>query len=53
MVLMGATFEDEDQLFKGVMNVVRRTPRQELEAIFDEWLVRLEACILQSGDDVD
>jgi hypothetical protein len=51
--LMGATFEDEDQLFQGVMHVLHRTPRDELEAVFDERLVRLDACIQRAGDYVE
>jgi hypothetical protein len=36
MILMGATFEDETQLFQGVMDVLHRIPRNKLEADFDE-----------------
>jgi hypothetical protein len=32
-VLMEATFEDEDQVFQGVMNVLQRIPRDKLEAV--------------------
>jgi hypothetical protein len=52
-VLMGATFEDADPLFQGVMDVLHRIPRDEVEAVFDEWLVRLGACIQRAGDYVE
>jgi hypothetical protein len=51
--LMEATFEDEDQLFQCVTDVLHRIPRDELESVFDQWLVRLEACIQRAGDYVE
>jgi hypothetical protein len=51
--LMGVTFEDDNQLFQDVMDVLRRIPRNELEAVFDAWLVRLDACIQRAGDYVE
>jgi hypothetical protein len=50
---MGATFGDEDQLFQGVVYVLHRIPRDELEAVFDKWLVRLDASIRRAGDHVE
>jgi hypothetical protein len=35
------------------MDVLYRIPRDELEAVFDEWLVRLDVCIQRTGDDVE
>jgi hypothetical protein len=51
--LMGATFEDEDQFFQGVMDVLHRIPRDEFEALFHEWLARLDACVQRAGDYVE
>jgi hypothetical protein len=51
--LIGATFEDEDQLFQGVMDLPHRISRDELEAVFDEWLVRLDACLQRTADYVE
>jgi hypothetical protein len=53
MALMGATFEDEGQLFQGVVDILHRIPRDEPEAVFDEWLLRLDACIQRTGDYVE
>jgi histone-lysine N-methyltransferase SETMAR len=51
--LMGVRFDDEDQLFQGVMDVLHRILREQLEAVFDEWLVRTDACIQRAGDSVE
>jgi hypothetical protein len=53
MALMGATFENEDQLFQDVMDMLHRIPRDKLEAVSEEWLVRLDACIQGVGDCVE
>jgi hypothetical protein len=41
MALMGAAFAD-DELLQGVMEVLNEIPREELEAVFEEWLPRLD-----------
>jgi hypothetical protein len=46
---MRAIFEHEGHLFQGVMDVFHRIPRDQLEAVFDEWLVGLEARIQRVG----
>jgi hypothetical protein len=51
--LMGATFEDENQLFQDVMDMLHWIPGDKLEAVFDEWLVRLDTCIQRVGDYVE
>jgi hypothetical protein len=51
--LMGVTLKDESQLFQCVMNVLHRIPRDELEAVFHEWLVRLDARMQRAGDYVE
>jgi histone-lysine N-methyltransferase SETMAR len=51
--LMGATFEDAEQLLQAVMTVLNGISRDELERVFSEWLVRLDACVPQGGDYVE
>jgi hypothetical protein len=51
--LMRATFEDEKRLFQSVMDVLHRIPRDELEIVFNKWLVRLDACVPRAGDYVE
>jgi histone-lysine N-methyltransferase SETMAR len=51
--LMGATFEDAEQLLQAVMAVLNGISRDELERVFEEWLVRLDACVQQGGDYVE
>jgi hypothetical protein len=43
--LMSVTFDDENRLLSGVTTVLIAIPLEELEAIFEEWLCRLAACI--------
>jgi hypothetical protein len=51
--LIAATFEDEDQLFQGVMEMLHRIPRDDLKAVFDQRLVKLNTCIQRAGDYVE
>jgi hypothetical protein len=53
MVLMGAPFADGDELLQGVMKVLNGISREELEAVFPEWLLRLDRCIQQNGEHVE
>jgi hypothetical protein len=45
MVLMGATFAGDGELLQGMMVVLNGISREELEVIFEEWLLRLDRCI--------
>jgi hypothetical protein len=45
MALMVAAFADDDELLQGVMEVLNRISREELEAGFEEWLLKLDRCI--------
>jgi hypothetical protein len=49
MMLIGGAFAD-DELLQGVMEVLNRTSQEELGAVFEEWLVRLDRCIQQNGE---
>jgi histone-lysine N-methyltransferase SETMAR len=51
--LQGMIFEDENELLAGMTDVLMGIPREELEAVFDEWLLRLDACIQRQGDYVE
>jgi histone-lysine N-methyltransferase SETMAR len=51
--LMGAEFADEQSLFDGVLRVLASISRDELEAVFAEWLMRLDKCIQIGGDYVE
>jgi iron only hydrogenase large subunit-like protein len=51
MALSGAEFEDEHELFDGVMEVFNVITRDESESVFEEWVARLDACIQGGGDD--
>jgi hypothetical protein len=53
MVPMGRTFNDENELFRCVIEMLKGISRDELEAVVQEWLVRFDTCILQSGDYVE
>jgi hypothetical protein len=50
MALMGAAFADDDQLLQGVMEVLNGISREELEAVFEERLLRLDRYIQQNGE---
>jgi histone-lysine N-methyltransferase SETMAR len=51
--LQGAIFADENELLAGSTDVLTGIPREEIEAVFDEWLLRLDVCIQRQGDDVE
>jgi hypothetical protein len=48
--LMAAEFETERDLFDGPIGVPSAIPRDELKAVFDEWLIRLDVPIQRKGD---
>jgi hypothetical protein len=35
---------------QGVVDLLNGIPRGELEAVFDQWLARLDMCIQQQGE---
>jgi hypothetical protein len=45
MALMGAAFADNDQLLQGMMKVFNEILREELEAAFEERVLRRDRCI--------
>jgi hypothetical protein len=52
IALMSAAFAD-DELLQGVMKVLNGISREELEAVFEEWLLRLDRCIQPNGEYVE
>jgi hypothetical protein len=44
IALMGAAFADDNELLQDVMEVLNGISREELEAVFEEWLLRLDRC---------
>jgi hypothetical protein len=53
MALIGAIFANNDELLQGVMEVLNGISREELDVVFEEWLLRLERCIQQNGEYVE
>jgi hypothetical protein len=51
--LMGSVFENEPELLDGIMRVLDRRTRDELESAFEEWVARLDVCIHRGGDYVE
>jgi histone-lysine N-methyltransferase SETMAR len=51
MMLMGAFAHDE--LLQGVMKVFNGISREEIEVVFEEWLLKSERCIQQNGEYVE
>jgi hypothetical protein len=43
--LMGPVFENEQELLDGIMRVLDRIRRDELESVFEELVARLDVCI--------
>jgi hypothetical protein len=50
MALMGAAFASYDGLLQGVMGLLTGISREELEAVFEEWLLRLDKWIQQNRE---
>jgi hypothetical protein len=53
MALMGAVFANDDELLQGVMEALNKISREEPEAIFEEWLLRLPRYIQHNGEYVE
>jgi hypothetical protein len=53
MMLMSAAFSEDNELLQGAMKVLNGTSREELEAVFEEWLLRLDRSIQQNGEYVE
>jgi hypothetical protein len=53
MALMGAAFVDDDELLQGVMEVLNGSSQEDLEAVFEQWLLRLDRCIQQNGEYIE
>jgi hypothetical protein len=50
---MGPVSENEQELLDGIIRVLDRITRDELESVFEEWVARLDVCIHQGGDDIE
>jgi hypothetical protein len=46
---MRSVFENEQELLDGIMRVLDRITRGELESVFEEWLAKLDICIHRGG----
>jgi hypothetical protein len=53
MALKGVIFEDDNRLPARVIEILMAIPPEELVAISEEWLSRLEACIQGDGENVE
>jgi histone-lysine N-methyltransferase SETMAR len=51
--LLGSAFSNEDELLQGITEVLSNIPPEQLEAAFENWLVRLDKCIQQQGEYVE
>jgi hypothetical protein len=51
--LIRSVFENEQELLNGVMRVLDKITRDELESVFEEWVARLYVCIHRGGDYVE
>jgi hypothetical protein len=51
--LMESVFENEQELLDGIMRVLDRITRDELESVFEEWVSRFDVCIHRGGDYVE
>jgi hypothetical protein len=51
--LMGSVFENELGLLDGIMRVLDRITRDELESVFEEWVAGLDVGIHRGGDYVE
>jgi hypothetical protein len=52
MAVIGAAFADDERM-QGIMEVFNGSSREELEAIFEEWLIRFDRCPQQNGEYVE
>jgi hypothetical protein len=43
--LIGEAFADNAELLQSLMEVLNRIPREKLEAVVEEWLLRFDRCI--------
>jgi hypothetical protein len=41
----GSLSEDENELLAGIISELNKISREELETIFQEWILRLDRCI--------
>jgi hypothetical protein len=51
--LIGSVFENEQEIWDGIMKVLERITPDELESVFEEWVARLYVCIHRGGDYVE
>jgi hypothetical protein len=51
--MKGSLFEDENELLAGIISELNKISREELEIVFQEWVLRLDRCIDTGGEYVD
>jgi hypothetical protein len=51
--MKGCLFEDENELLAGIISELNKINREELETVFQEWVLRLDRCIDTGGEYVD
>ena len=49
-LLEGLFFENDEDLFKKVCQILHSIKRETLESVYDEWIKRLELCLEKKGD---
>jgi hypothetical protein len=51
--LMGSEVESEQSLLDGVLGVMNAISREELKAVFEDWLSRLDQWVQRDGDYIE
>jgi hypothetical protein len=51
--MKGCLFEDENELWVGIISELNKISREQLETVFQEWVLRLDRCIDTGGKYVD
>jgi hypothetical protein len=44
-VLQGSSFDESDELLSPIHKILRGVDRETLDAVFQEWMIRLQKCI--------
>jgi hypothetical protein len=49
-VLQGSSFHEPDELLFALQEILREVDHSTLDAVFQEWMIRLQKCIDGNGD---
>jgi hypothetical protein len=52
-VLQRSSFDEPDELLSAIQKKLREVDRETLDAIFQEWMIRLQKCIDGNGECVE